>query len=108
MTVWILLLNPNSKPIILAHNGEQVAALISIENFHLLERLIEEEEDLLDIADTEKILAETKESDWTASGSNGAHLFSRSGNPCYFLFRIFAHYLDLQFYPHIPGDVTDV
>ena len=54
----------NSKPIVLDYNGEQVAALISIEDLHLLERLIEEEEDRLDIADTEKILAETKESDW--------------------------------------------
>ena len=34
---------------------------ISIEDLHLLERLIEEEEDRIDIAETEKILAEVKE-----------------------------------------------
>lgn len=49
------------KPIILHQNGEQVAALISIEDLHLLERLIEEEEDRIDIADAKKILAEAKE-----------------------------------------------
>lgn len=54
----------SGKPIILHQNGEQVAALISIEDLHLLERLIEEEEDRIDIADAQKILAETKESDW--------------------------------------------
>ena len=49
------------KPIVLHQNGEQVAALISIEDLHLLERLIEEEEDRIDIADAQKILAEAKE-----------------------------------------------
>lgn len=49
------------KPIILHQNGEQVAALISMEDLHLLERLIEEEEDRIDIADAQKILAEAKE-----------------------------------------------
>ncbi len=54
----------DGKPVILAYNGKQVAALISIEDLHLLERLIEEEEDRIDIADAAKILAETKEEDW--------------------------------------------
>lgn len=49
------------KPIVLHHNGEQVGALISIEDLHLLERLIEEEEDRIDVADAKKILAEVKE-----------------------------------------------
>ncbi|OWY63263.1 hypothetical protein B7486_54055 [cyanobacterium TDX16] len=49
------------KPIILHQNGEQVAALVSIEDLHLLERLIEEEEDRLDVADAQTILAEAKE-----------------------------------------------
>lgn len=49
------------KPIILHQNGEQVAALISMEDLHLLERLIEQEEDRIDIADAQKILAEAKE-----------------------------------------------
>jgi len=49
------------RPMILHQNGEQVAALISIEDLHLLERLIEEEEDRIDLADTQTILAEVKE-----------------------------------------------
>lgn len=49
------------KPIVLHQNGEHVAALISIEDLHLLERLIEEEENRIDLADAQKILAETKE-----------------------------------------------
>ena len=51
----------SGRPVILHQNGKQVAALISIEDLHLLERLIEEEEDRIDIAETEKILAEVKE-----------------------------------------------
>jgi prevent-host-death family protein len=52
------------KPIILHQNGEEVAALISIKDLYLLERLIEEEENRMDLADVQKILAETKEEDW--------------------------------------------
>lgn len=52
------------KPIVLHQNGEQVGALISMEDLYLLKRLIEEEENRIDIADAQKILAETKESDW--------------------------------------------
>ena len=48
----------SGRSIILHQNGKQVAALISIEDLHLLARLIEEEEDRIDIAETEKILAE--------------------------------------------------
>ncbi len=51
----------NGKPVILHQNGEQVAALISIEALHLFERLIEEKEDYIDIADAQKILVEVKE-----------------------------------------------
>lgn len=51
----------SGRRIILHQNGKQVAALIAIEDLHLLERLIEEEEDRIDIAETEKILAEVKE-----------------------------------------------
>lgn len=51
----------SGRPIILHQNGKQVAALISIEDLHLLERLIEEEEDRIDITETEKILAEIKQ-----------------------------------------------
>lgn len=49
------------KPIILHQHGKEVAALISIKDLHLLERLIEEEEDRIDIVESEKILAEVKE-----------------------------------------------
>lgn len=49
----------NGRPIILHQNGEQVAALISIEDLHLLERLIEEQEDRIDIAEAKKILPES-------------------------------------------------
>lgn len=49
------------KPIILHQHGKEVAALISIKDLHLLERLIEEEEDRIDIAEAENILAEVKE-----------------------------------------------
>lgn len=48
-----------SKPIILQYNGNDLAALISIEDLHLLERLIEE--DRIDIAESKQILAEVKE-----------------------------------------------
>ena len=51
----------SGRPIVLHQNGKQVAALISIEDLHLLERLIEEEEDRIDITETEKILAEIKQ-----------------------------------------------
>lgn len=54
----------NGKPIILHSNGEQVAAVISIEDLRLFERLIEEEEDRIDIADAQQVFAETKEEDW--------------------------------------------
>ncbi len=54
----------DGKPVIFASNGKQIAALISIEDLYLLERLIEEEEDRIDIVDAERILAETKDEDW--------------------------------------------
>lgn len=51
----------SSKPIILQYNGNDLAALISIEDLHLLERLIVEEEDRIDIAESKQILVEVKE-----------------------------------------------
>lgn len=51
----------SSKPIILQYKGNDLAALISIEDLHLLERLIEEEEDRIDIAESKQILVEVKE-----------------------------------------------
>ncbi len=64
----------NGKPIIVHHDGKQVAAVISIQDLHLFERLIEEEEDRIDIEDTQRILAETKESDWIPLGQVKAKL----------------------------------
>lgn len=51
----------NSKPIILHQNGEQIAAVISLEDLRLFERLIEAEEDRIDIEESKKVLAEVKE-----------------------------------------------
>lgn len=48
----------SGKPVIVHQQGQPVAALISIEDLHLLERLVEEEEDRIDLAETEKILAD--------------------------------------------------
>lgn len=50
-----------SKTVILHSGGKEVAALISIEDLHLLERLIEEEEDRIDVAEAKQILAQAKE-----------------------------------------------
>ncbi len=49
------------KTIILHQNGNDIAAVISLEDLHLLERLIEEEEDRIDIAEAEEVLVEVKE-----------------------------------------------
>jgi len=50
-----------SRPIILHQNGKEFAALISIEALHLFERLIEQEEDRIDVEELSKILVEIKE-----------------------------------------------
>lgn len=50
----------SGKPVILHQDGKAVAALISIKDLNLLDRLIEEEEDRLDLAEAEKILAEVE------------------------------------------------
>jgi prevent-host-death family protein len=49
------------KPVILSQDGKEVAAIISIEDLRLLERLIEEEEDRIDLSEASEILAEVKE-----------------------------------------------
>jgi prevent-host-death family protein len=49
------------QPILLNKNGKEVAAIISIEDLHLLERLIEEEEDRIDASEAKEILTEVKE-----------------------------------------------
>lgn len=51
----------SGKPVILHQDGKEVAALISIEDLHLLEHLIEEEEDRIDRAEAKIILAEVEE-----------------------------------------------
>jgi prevent-host-death family protein len=49
------------SPVILSQDGQEVAAIISIEDLHLLERLREEEEDRIDSKEASEILAEVKE-----------------------------------------------
>jgi prevent-host-death family protein len=49
------------KPILLNKDGKEVAAIISIEDLRLLERLIEEEEDRIDSGEASEILSEVKE-----------------------------------------------
>lgn len=49
------------KPLLLNKDGKEVAAIISIEDLHLLERSIEEEEDRIDSSEASEILAEVKE-----------------------------------------------
>jgi len=50
--------------VILSHDGKDVAAIISIEEFWLLERLIGELEDEMDVESAKRILAETKPEDY--------------------------------------------
>ena len=50
--------------VILSQDGKDVAAVISIEEFWLLERLIGELEDQIDIENAKGILAETKPEDY--------------------------------------------
>lgn len=47
--------------IVLTRRGKEIVALIPIEDLHLLERLIEEEEDRQDTADAIAALAEASE-----------------------------------------------
>jgi prevent-host-death family protein len=50
--------------IVLHRHGKDVAAVIPIEDFHLLERLIEELEDRLDIEDAQEALKEPGRIPW--------------------------------------------
>lgn len=52
--------------IILSQDGKDVAAVISIEEFCLLERLIRELEDKIDLEDAQKILAQTKPEEYVS------------------------------------------
>lgn len=47
--------------IVLERHGEEVAALVSVEDLHLFERLLEEYEDRVDAEEAEKALAESNE-----------------------------------------------
>jgi prevent-host-death family protein len=49
------------SPVVLSQDGKEVAAIISIEDLRLLERLREEEEDRIDSSEASEILAEVKE-----------------------------------------------
>lgn len=48
----------HSERVLIGTNGQPSAALIPVEDLKLLERLIEEEEDRIDIADADAALAE--------------------------------------------------
>ncbi len=52
------------RRVILSENGEQKAVIISVEAFAFLERMIEKIEDEMDLAEAEKILAQTKPEDY--------------------------------------------
>lgn len=50
-----------AERILLLRHGKPVAALIPVQDLELLERLIEEEEDRIDIAEAKRILADPNE-----------------------------------------------
>lgn len=56
----------DGNPIVLEQQGEEVAALITMHDLRLLNRLIEAEEDRVDLADAQKVLAQTQPQDWIA------------------------------------------
>lgn len=56
--------NDDDERVILTENGEQKAVIISVEAFAFLHRMIEKIEDEIDLAEAEKILAETKPEDY--------------------------------------------
>jgi PHD/YefM family antitoxin component YafN of YafNO toxin-antitoxin module len=50
------------NPILIHLDGKEIAAIISLEDLRLLERLIEEEEEeRIDLSETRKVLREVKE-----------------------------------------------
>lgn len=51
----------DKERIVLHRDGEPLAAMIPVEDLALLERLIEEEEDRIDVAEAEHILADPTE-----------------------------------------------
>ena len=50
------------RPVLLERRGKPLAVLVPMEDYRLLERLIEEEEDRIDAEDGEKALRESAES----------------------------------------------
>jgi len=52
------------EPVIIEYQGEDRAALISLEALRLLELSIEQEEDRLDLEEAQKIMAQTKKEEW--------------------------------------------
>lgn len=56
----------DGNPIVLEQQGEEVAALITMHDLRLLNRLIEAEEDRVDLADAQEVLAQTQPQDWIA------------------------------------------
>ncbi|MCG9890367.1 MAG: hypothetical protein MH252_04765 [Thermosynechococcaceae cyanobacterium MS004] len=56
----------DGNPIVLEQQGEEVAALITMHDLRLLTHLIEAEEDRVDLADAQEVLAQTQPQDWIA------------------------------------------
>jgi PHD/YefM family antitoxin component YafN of YafNO toxin-antitoxin module len=54
----------NDQRVILTLEGKKMAAIISLEAFEFLERMIEKIEDEIDIQEAERILAESKPEDY--------------------------------------------
>lgn len=57
----VSLVAAGDERVILSQDGKDVAAIITIEEFWLLERLIAEEEERIDLEDARAALAEAKE-----------------------------------------------
>jgi PHD/YefM family antitoxin component YafN of YafNO toxin-antitoxin module len=53
-------INEEDLRVVLSENGQQKGVIISTEAFLFLERIIEKIEDEIDVANAEKVLAETK------------------------------------------------
>ncbi len=52
--------------VILSQEGKKIAAVISMEAFEFLERMVEKIEDEMDIEEAQRILAETKPEEYTS------------------------------------------
>ena len=54
----------SGKPVIVTHNGKDLAALVPIEDLPFWKRMSDEEEDRFDLEEATRRLSEVKEEDW--------------------------------------------